>query len=304
MLPTPPSHFFDAVRRNDAARVAQLLDSGTPVDLRDENGWDATALMYAAYGASVDVLRLLLERGADVHAREGEDPEMARRRTALHHAVLGGQPAAAALLLDAGADPNVLDSHGETPLNRALECGNAGLVRLLLENGASVRLRPRTRKYRPPLCAAAEGSRPEMLRLLLGAGAEVTAVDSLKRTPLFAAARGEGEAAEAMVRILLEAGAEVDPVDKRGDTPLLVAVIAKNVEAVDCLAAAGANLDRLFPRGTVLDMAEQDIAYLEDRFSDPAFSSPAREVAQEHQRRNMALREVLLRHGARRKGDL
>src|SRR3712207_1215381 len=64
----PPSadDLFDAARRGDRARVAELLDRG--VDVNAKARYDATALFFAADKGHLEVVRLLVERGADVRA--------------------------------------------------------------------------------------------------------------------------------------------------------------------------------------------------------------------------------------------
>ena len=63
--PPPAEELFDAARRGDRARVAQLLDAGVDVNARAR--YDATALFFAADKGHLEVVRLLVERGADVN---------------------------------------------------------------------------------------------------------------------------------------------------------------------------------------------------------------------------------------------
>ena len=74
-----------------------------------------TPLHHAARAGDAAMVRLLLENGADLEAR---DPG---GTTALHYAAYWGHPEVAQVLLAAGADPNALDRAGYTPLAWARE---------------------------------------------------------------------------------------------------------------------------------------------------------------------------------------
>src|ERR687896_2595045 len=64
----PAEALFEAARSGDRARVAQLLDAGVDVNTRAR--YDATALMFAADKGHLDVVRLLVERGADLNVQD------------------------------------------------------------------------------------------------------------------------------------------------------------------------------------------------------------------------------------------
>src|SRR5512145_3026226 len=57
-----------AAREGSVARVRKALDAGAPVDAG--NRYQATALTFAADRGHVDVMRLLIERGADVNKQD------------------------------------------------------------------------------------------------------------------------------------------------------------------------------------------------------------------------------------------
>ena len=59
---------FDAARSGDRARVVQILDAGVSVNAKAR--YDATALMFASDKGRLDVVRVLLERGADINATD------------------------------------------------------------------------------------------------------------------------------------------------------------------------------------------------------------------------------------------
>src|SRR5215510_2883433 len=58
----------EATRKGDAAAVKKLLDEGVPVDTKFR--YDRTALSFAADRGHVEVVKLLLARGADINAKD------------------------------------------------------------------------------------------------------------------------------------------------------------------------------------------------------------------------------------------
>src|SRR5712691_11759045 len=67
--PSPSAEaLFDAARRGDGARVEQLLDAGVDVNARAR--YEVTALAFAANNGHLDVVRLLVERGADMNVQD------------------------------------------------------------------------------------------------------------------------------------------------------------------------------------------------------------------------------------------
>ena len=90
---------FDLARAGDAEQLAAYVDAGVPPDLTNDKG--DTLLVVAAYAQHEDVVRALLERGAD-HARVND-----RGQTALGSAVFRQSAGTVRALLDAGADPDL-----------------------------------------------------------------------------------------------------------------------------------------------------------------------------------------------------
>jgi ankyrin repeat protein len=129
--PLPPPLIL-AAQGGDAKAVRQLLDSGVPVDVRDvESG--ATALMAAAGVGKLDVVSLLLERGADPNART------LAGFSALMFASGFGHLPVATLLIEKGADVNAKNGLGNSSLQIAAgKSSDLNTVALLLDRGANI----------------------------------------------------------------------------------------------------------------------------------------------------------------------
>ena len=125
--------------------IVALLDKGADVDARDSLG--ETALQKAVKLGHDKIIRILIDRGADINVQDrfGE--------TAILKCAKNGKKKIATLLLERGANVNVKNVENETALIKAVENGYDKIVALLLNNHASVN--ERDKNYRTPLMLAA-----------------------------------------------------------------------------------------------------------------------------------------------------
>lgn len=121
---------MDAVRDDDHELVSITLEAGE--DVRQTNAYLRTPLHKASYySGAPEVITSLIQRGADVNARDKGN------WTALHLATRNGHVEAVRVLLDAGAELTVQDSkHGWTPLHLAVITGQVEAAKLLVGAGA------------------------------------------------------------------------------------------------------------------------------------------------------------------------
>ena len=125
-------HYVEAAIAGDQAAVELFLQAGMFVDTRSLGG--QSALMGAAANGHLEIVKLLVQNGADLTLRESRTSEL----TPLLYAVMGGHSEIAGFLLAEGADPNAYNAHLETPLFVAATQQYVESVRVLLENGAEV----------------------------------------------------------------------------------------------------------------------------------------------------------------------
>ncbi|EFX06551.1 ankyrin repeat-containing protein [Grosmannia clavigera kw1407] len=254
----------------DLARVRALLDGGHEQVNAPATGYNGrTALQAACLGGHRDVVRVLLEAGADVDAPGGNNS----MRTALQLACgVGGEEEEDEdedekdkkhddvntdntdndpihLLLAAGAALNAPAAryNGRTALQAAAETGPIATVALLLRLGADVNAAPATNAGLTALQAACLAGRRAVVSRLLDAGADVNAPACRYKgyTALQAACVGDGDDVCAIVDLLLAAGADPNAPGSgyRGGTALHAAAHVGHVDVVRRLLAAGARVN-------------------------------------------------------------
>ncbi len=130
-------------------------------------------------------------------------------------------------------DPATRDSM----LAVAARQGSVVAVGLLLDAGANIE--SVDGRGRTPLMCAVQADKSDVLKALIGRGANVNVADAGDVTALARAAGPFGDAA--MIQVLVAAGAKVNAVDKRGQTPLMWAARFGDAAKVNALLGAGAD---------------------------------------------------------------
>ena len=127
---------FEAIERGDVEELRALLAAGADPNAIQSTGpgWRPlhAAIEAIEEGGPLAMIAVLLEHGAIVDAWDAKHDA-----TPLLMAVFRDQLAAARLLLDAGADVNVVGGEGDNPLRWAAQAADVELARLLLERGAT-----------------------------------------------------------------------------------------------------------------------------------------------------------------------
>jgi ankyrin repeat protein len=199
--------------------VRLLVDKGANVNA--QGGYFGNPLYAASHEGHEAVVRLLLDKGADINA-QGK-----LYSNALYAASNKGYEVVVRLLLDKGANVNAQGKVYGNALYAASNEGYEAVVRLLLDKGANVNAQGGL--YGNALYAASSKGYEAVVRLLLDKGVNVNVQGGYFGSALYAALN---EGHEAVVRLLLDKGANVKALDQIGRTPLLLAAENGNVAIV------------------------------------------------------------------------
>lgn len=163
-------------------------------------------------------------------------------RTPLHVATYARQREVIKMLVQAGADPGLLEDDRYDAVTIAAVADDEDSLRLLLALGASARLT--TSRYDgTALIAAAHLGHDGIVRQLIVAGAPLDHVNNLHWTAAIeAVVLGDGGPRhQATLRALVDAGANLQLADRHGNTPLMLARQRGYVEMVKILEGARSN---------------------------------------------------------------
>ena len=115
----------------ESQKLLDVLTREKAIDLNSTLLDDWTALHLAANEGHKEVVKILIDHGANIEA------EARRNRRALHIACLRGNLEVVKILINAKAELSAKDKDSYTPLHFTSENGSNDIIRLLLENGAS-----------------------------------------------------------------------------------------------------------------------------------------------------------------------
>ncbi|CAG9996467.1 unnamed protein product [Clonostachys byssicola] len=207
--------------------VKLLLERGAEVNFKHGH-FGSSALWAASEFGYVEIMTLLLDAGADI-----ESHQLPHRATPLACAVENGHWDAVDLLLDRGANPFAQHTDGEMVIHKAVKLGKIEFLRILHHRNI-----PMDTAGRTPLHVAAKHGQVEELKFLLSIGADVSRKNDFSETPLMEAVAFSDAS---IVEILIQHGSDVNTLEDGGRTPLMVASSLCRQDTVRVLLDHGAD---------------------------------------------------------------
>jgi ankyrin repeat protein len=210
--------------------VKLLLDKGA--DVNAQGGEYSNALYAASFRGHEQVVKMLLDKGAEVNAQGG------LCSNALQAASLKGNEQVVKMLLDKGADVNAQGGHYSNALQAASLEGHRQVVKMLLDEGANINAQ--SGEYSNALYAASIRGHKQVTKLLLDKGADVNAQVGGYGNALQAASdRGY----EQVVKMLLDKGADVNAQGGEYSNALYAASFRGHEQVVKMLLDKGAEVN-------------------------------------------------------------
>ncbi|MDE0638822.1 MAG: ankyrin repeat domain-containing protein [Candidatus Poribacteria bacterium] len=242
---------MEAVFIGDLKVVKRAIADGTDVNARNPHSGDPL-LFTAALMGHTEIMTFLLEKGADINARNRDG------NTALHAAAFLGRAEAAELLLKHGVNVDIRNNHGGTAMDNAtldwdttqailniiqvievnkaeVLAGRAKIVRFLTVHAKNV---PQSKHNLWKVSANGDLS---AIKNALDNGSDLNALDPQFGIPPLGWAAINGQTAA--VKLLLEKGANINNRHRDGSTALHSAAFLGRIETVKLLLEKGADIN-------------------------------------------------------------
>jgi len=248
-----PEDLYSKLVNTDAAGQQKIFDDNLKLlTVKTPDGVSGTMIAFAT--CAPETLEYLVKKGANTgdHDQHGN--------TILHMAAVGADARSAEIGLKF-CKVDVANEKNETPLTRAVRTGNQGAAKVLIANGASIKVVASDGRNLGELAIKEE--HPEMLKILVAAG----------ESPLETDSEGMGwmefasERTEDTIKAVLALGVPIDQANSiTGKTPLM-GVAEDQWPTQEFLLRNGANPDiRDFSGKTAYDWAKESNTLHSDRF--------------------------------------
>lgn len=214
----------------------------------DKNGipYSNESLIVAIGSNDVDTVQDMIKLGINI-----EFIDKGSSHTPLTAALYKNKSEIVRLLVDNGASVNTKDGGGAVPFILAIAMNDNDLAMELINKCARVNIYDSSSNA---LFTAIEKQKSDIVRLLIQKGADVNKVGGFGIKPIYRAAAFNSLE---IVKLLVEGGADIQTAKENGWTPLIIAIQEKQYEIAKYLIEHGANLTSVTKEGfTALNSAK------------------------------------------------
>lgn len=182
-----------AIATNDYAKIALICQSRPQPNINIPDASGMSPLMRACSMSRPDIVKTLLECGADVNFGNSAN------RTSAMLACLAGNLSIIQTLMEHKANLRLRDRSGATCLHYAIDSGNVDVVRYLLTQKVDVDAQD-NQGWTPLMCLAANKGTMDIAKTLIKSGSDVNYSDNIGKTVLMSASlAGNREMCELLV---------------------------------------------------------------------------------------------------------
>ena len=226
-------------RKASAAILSLLIEKSANIEARDLQG--RTPLCNAIISDSPTISRYLIRHGADINANCDDSGTL---ETLLFEAVRQRKEWALKLLLEEGANLQARDVTGRRALYYAVRRGLASIVKVLLDHGATENAAagPASTTGSTLLHCAMFEPNVTIMEMILKAGVDTNGQDLVGDTALHTLMRTGKSPLKQLFNLLVKFGAQINSVNFDADTPLhLAAINYRGPEILQLLLDTGAD---------------------------------------------------------------
>ena len=180
----------------------------------------------------LNLIKYLIENGANINIANKIG------QTPLMIAISANNIMLSKYLLDRGADINIKNKYGQTPLMLAVESNNPSTVKWLIEKGADV-IEKDTQGKSAISYIVSSNYEPSIIDMLLEKNSDLNNQDDRGDTVLSKVVSNMN-----LVEKLIKKGADINLQNKQGETPLFKAALLGDVEIVKLLLSNNADVNR------------------------------------------------------------
>ena len=259
----PDQAFFDACIKGDKDALNAYVSKDIYIDVTTTTADRSTGLLLAAQHGKLEIVKILLEKKADINATDSNEGE-----TPLMRACLNKHIDIIELLLNHNANINIKDNNGWNALMIACAKGHEKIAQTLINSHAEVNAQ-NLKGYTALMLACAKGHE-KIVQTLINSHAEVNARNSKGYTALMIACE---KGHEKTVQTLINSHAEVNAQDSKGQTAVILACVGGHEKIVQTLINSHPEVTAQALHYADLQQSKEDLINFVRRNMHPLFGS-------------------------------